>query len=376
MKKRILILALGCLLLLFLGGCCLSHEWQDATCTAPKTCAKCGETEGEMLPHTWQDATCTAPKTCAGCGATEGEVLPHDWKDATCTAPKTCAGCGETEGEVLPHNWQDATCTAPKTCAVCSATEGEALGHTLNSWKVQKAATCSELGSEASVCNVCNETVTREIPMAEHTPGEWEVKVKATRDSNGTEVQNCSVCATELGTRSYEFVPFDITPLKNKRNFEYDDFSKSWKYYTTYKKNYSDATVSITLIAFSEDNGTNVEDFELRAGVYWKDESKDAWVIDTVEFIVGDKIYSCKMTTNDGKAMGYTFLITDTSYQMIQDLAECSSVKAKLSYADGGSTEINVGSALKIFCQDILTYDVWSYYFPASWVGADTTTVR
>ena len=78
------------------------HEWVEATCTAPKTCKTCGETEGEALGHDWKDATCTAPKTCSRCGATEGEALGHDWKEATTEAPKTCTRCGATEGEKLP----------------------------------------------------------------------------------------------------------------------------------------------------------------------------------------------------------------------------------------------------------------------------------
>ena len=78
------------------------HEWVEATCTAPKTCKTCGETEGEALGHDWKDATCTAPKTCKTCGETEGEALGHDWKEATTEAPKTCTRCGATEGEKLP----------------------------------------------------------------------------------------------------------------------------------------------------------------------------------------------------------------------------------------------------------------------------------
>jgi len=39
------------------------HEWIDATCTAPKTCSLCGETEGEALGHTYVDGICSA------CGA-------------------------------------------------------------------------------------------------------------------------------------------------------------------------------------------------------------------------------------------------------------------------------------------------------------------
>lgn len=54
----------------------------------------------------------------------------HNYKGATCTEPKTCMECGETEGEPLGHNYKDATCTEPKTCKVCGHVEGEALGHT------------------------------------------------------------------------------------------------------------------------------------------------------------------------------------------------------------------------------------------------------
>ena len=59
-------------------------------------------TLGEEHVHEWEDATCTEPKTCKTCGATEGEALGHDWKDATTEAPKTCSRCGATEGEKLP----------------------------------------------------------------------------------------------------------------------------------------------------------------------------------------------------------------------------------------------------------------------------------
>ena len=63
-----------------------SHNWSAATCTAPKTCSKCGETEGKELGHSWGDATCTAPKTCSVCGTTEGKELGHNYVDGACTA--------------------------------------------------------------------------------------------------------------------------------------------------------------------------------------------------------------------------------------------------------------------------------------------------
>ncbi len=147
--KKLLILLLTLSVAFTLGACCLRHEWIDATCSEPKTCAKCGKTEGEALGHEWTDATCTEPKTCAKCGKTGGEALGHEWTDATCTEPKTCAKCGKTEGEALGHEWTDATCTEPKTCARCGETEGEALGHTAGE------ASCTD----DSVCSVCGETV-------------------------------------------------------------------------------------------------------------------------------------------------------------------------------------------------------------------------
>ena len=48
MKKTTAIL-LALLLALSLSACCMGHDFAEATCTEPATCAKCGETEGEAL---------------------------------------------------------------------------------------------------------------------------------------------------------------------------------------------------------------------------------------------------------------------------------------------------------------------------------------
>lgn len=88
MKKRVI----SCIVLLSIaiGMCgCHSHEFSEATCTQPKTCISCGETEGEVLPHSFSEATCTQPKTCEICGATEGEALGHS------VSIGKCSKCGE-----------------------------------------------------------------------------------------------------------------------------------------------------------------------------------------------------------------------------------------------------------------------------------------
>lgn len=94
------------LVALFFLTPCRHSEWTPATCTAPKTCSACGETEGEALGHDWAEATCTSPKTCSRCGVTEGEArghVPGEWKKekpdysaATITTAQKCSACGAT----------------------------------------------------------------------------------------------------------------------------------------------------------------------------------------------------------------------------------------------------------------------------------------
>lgn len=128
MKKRILLVLLALVCMLALNACGCKHEtWIEADCVTAKTCAECGETEGEPLGHSWVEATCEEAKTCSVCGETEGAALGHAWVEATCEEPKTCSACALTEGEALGHTWLDATTEAPMTCSACALTEGERI---------------------------------------------------------------------------------------------------------------------------------------------------------------------------------------------------------------------------------------------------------
>jgi len=60
--------------------------------------------------HTFSKATCTEPSKCA-CGTTQGSALGHDWQGATCKAPKTCKTCGATEGQKGDHSYSAGKCT-------------------------------------------------------------------------------------------------------------------------------------------------------------------------------------------------------------------------------------------------------------------------
>ena len=107
------------------------HDWTDATCTAPRTCKECGETEGTALGHTWKAATCQEAEICTRCDMIGQNAKGHDWANATCTAPRTCKECGETEGTALGHRWMDAPYETPKTCSACGIAEGGVL---VRSW--------------------------------------------------------------------------------------------------------------------------------------------------------------------------------------------------------------------------------------------------
>ena len=48
-----------------------SHEWIEATCTTPKICSKCNETEGEALGHI-EVVDAAKAATCTATGLTEG----------------------------------------------------------------------------------------------------------------------------------------------------------------------------------------------------------------------------------------------------------------------------------------------------------------
>ena len=122
---------------LVLTGCCLQHEWAEATCTTPSTCTKCGKTKGVPIEHSWREATCKYPRTCSVCGMTNGE-------------PKE-------------HKWVDATCTKAKKCSVCNTIEGEALGH--DYYSSNKDFTCSRCGKEKMFTNTDLDDIRREIDV-------------------------------------------------------------------------------------------------------------------------------------------------------------------------------------------------------------------
>lgn len=123
-KQRVksLYLVLGAVAVLLVGigiayqaGAFHQHEWAKATCTEPKKCKECGETEGSPLGHSYvktiEDPTCTEDgkviSTCSRCGKIKSKnsgkkALGHDASDWRAGSVgnsgymiKSCRRCGK-----------------------------------------------------------------------------------------------------------------------------------------------------------------------------------------------------------------------------------------------------------------------------------------
>lgn len=82
---------------LFSDSACLSSTTAEENATAP-------------LGHAWVDATCTAPKTCELCGDTEGEALGHDWSGSCDTECNRDACTEERSAESHLDSNEDDIC--------------------------------------------------------------------------------------------------------------------------------------------------------------------------------------------------------------------------------------------------------------------------
>ena len=142
------------------------HTFVDATCTAPKTCSECGETEGEALGHTIVTDEAVAP-TCTESGLTAGEHC------SVCEEVITAQTVVEAKGHDYASVKTEPTCTevgyTTYTCACgdsYTADEVAALGHDYEA--VTTAPTCTEDGYTTYTCACGDSTVVVDAPATGH----------------------------------------------------------------------------------------------------------------------------------------------------------------------------------------------------------------
>ena len=201
------------------------HDYQAATCTTPKTCAICGQTEGSPVVHNYlarvHEATCAAQGytqyTCENCGDSYNDhytpVSDHNyvitWEQyATCEeegyVEKTCTVCGDETLEFTAptgHSWTEATCTEPKVCSVCGELHSSALGHSWGDWVVLEQATCTSIGMQAHMCSACGITQTENIDPLGHSYS--SVTTVPTCTQQGYTTYTCATCGN-LYTADYK----------------------------------------------------------------------------------------------------------------------------------------------------------------------------
>ena len=75
----------------------------------------------------------------------------HEWTDATCTEPKTCVTCGETEGEALGHDYVDGVCTRCGDVKIVYVAQLESTGEKFETLQAAvDAAVAAQIGDLAS----------------------------------------------------------------------------------------------------------------------------------------------------------------------------------------------------------------------------------
>jgi hypothetical protein len=130
------------------------HVYTVPTCTKPATCV-CGRTSGSLKPHTWSYIpTCIGSARCLVCGTVQIIGNGHSYNNATCTSPQRCTKCGGTTGGLAPHTWSYIPqCVGSARCLVCGTVQTIGNGHR---WYYPETS-----GYPNNYCTVCGLRKTR-----------------------------------------------------------------------------------------------------------------------------------------------------------------------------------------------------------------------
>ncbi len=176
------------------------YRYSYATCTAAaryyKKCTKCGE---------------MAPKTYANTFEV-GYSLGHDYEDATCTKPKTCSRCGGTSGNALGHTsttWKSVddgvnNLSHYRECERCGKYDEGA--HTVSSWTLATTAINGRIDYHTGICTECGLTAREEC----NSNG---VKVHTNPDS--VHLLYCTKCDRNIRYEGHDYIGGDGTSAED-----------------------------------------------------------------------------------------------------------------------------------------------------------------
>ena len=212
----------------------------DNRCGVTNTIADEGSKLGHSFTNyvSNNDATCTADGTktakCDRCDVTDtvtdtGSALGHKWKAATCTEPKTCERCGATEGSPLSDGHKPGK----------TVIENEDI-HCISDSSYDEVVYCTVCKKELSRKHITyksshdykpwewHETITRKYYKCTkcgnfywlHNPESWNMKPGLVRYANGAAVDY----------KAYATGPDDngvltVTPIRHTERDSTDDIS-------------------------------------------------------------------------------------------------------------------------------------------------------
>lgn len=166
MKKYVYIISVM-LCTFILSGCGHEHVYANATCTTPKTCTECGETEGNALDHIFLEATCESPERCERCGETRGNALGHSFTEPTCETSQICERCNFVGQEALGHTTEVGKCTR------CNLYQGEDIINSISK-KLKYADDITELAFTVQMTNADYNSLLNGLTYYESAKKEYE----------------------------------------------------------------------------------------------------------------------------------------------------------------------------------------------------------
>ncbi len=170
-----------------------TRESCDEEGTTTRTCEHCGYTDTQTLAagqHSWDGGLVTKAATCNS----DGEIT---YKCTLCDDGEKKEAITQRPAHTLAAEWTTSDDKHYKECIVCH-THLQEDTHTPSDWIVDKAATCTEAGSQHTQCTVClKQLETDEIAITEHNMFLSEKK-DATCTEAGYTVQKCATCTYEI----------------------------------------------------------------------------------------------------------------------------------------------------------------------------------
>ena len=108
----------------------IKHSWIEADCENPRTCAKCGTTEGEALGHRPEadDGNCVTDTLCRVCDKVLAPGFAHTplEDDGDCTTEVLCSVCDNIAIEAREnHEGGVANCVKGEVCDICDTEYGD-----------------------------------------------------------------------------------------------------------------------------------------------------------------------------------------------------------------------------------------------------------